>query len=164
MSEGVGVPYHLVLYKYNDDIFGVLDQVDLCKHNTTSSRVLHHLDFYKYNSHILGVLCTSPVFIQIQYQHSRSTSSPGFIRRRPAIMFPSRVNKSLSPATRQRMQCLRFSTIIIRVMTTVKTIFPGFVSFPQFLAVKLSCHTATLFEKTAPHRHTLNRRTRVPPP
>ena len=35
-------------------------------------------------------------------------------------MFPSRVNKSLSPATRQRMQCLRFSTIIIRVMTTVK--------------------------------------------
>ena len=38
-------------------------------------------------------------------------------------MFPSRVNKSLSPATRQRMQCLRFSTIIIRVMTTVKTIF-----------------------------------------
>ena len=78
------------------------------------------------------------VFIQIQYHHSRSTSSPGFIRRRPAIMFPSRVNKSLSPATRQRMQCLRFSTIIIRVMTTVKTIFPGFVSFPQFLAVKLS--------------------------
>ena len=72
---------------------------------------------------------TSHVFIQIQYQHSRSTSSPGFIRRRPAIMFPSRVNKSLSPATRQRMQCLRFSTIIIRVMLTVKTIFPGYVSF-----------------------------------
>ena len=97
--------------------------MDLYKHNTTSSRVLHHFDFYKYNSYTLGTLCTSSVFIQIQYQHSRSTSSPGFIRRRPAIMFPSRVNKSLSPATRQRMQCLRFSTIIIRVMTTVKTIF-----------------------------------------
>ena len=70
--------------------------------------------------------------------NTRSTSSPGFIRRRPAIMFPSRVNKSLSPATRQRMQCLRFSTIIIRVMTTVKTIFSGFVPFPQFLLVKFS--------------------------
>ena len=127
MSEGVGVPCHLVLYKYNIDM---LDQVDLYKQNTTSSRVLHHLDFYKYKSHTLGTLCTSPGFIQIQYHHSRSTSSPGFIRRRPAIMFPSRVNKSLSPATRQRMQCLRFSTIIIRVMTTVKTIFPGFVLFP----------------------------------
>ena len=44
----------LVLYKYNNDILGVLDQVDLYKHNTTSSRVLHHLDFYKYNSHTLG--------------------------------------------------------------------------------------------------------------
>ena len=71
ISEGVGVPYHLVLYKYNNDILGVLDQVDLYKHNTTSSRVLHHFYFYKYNSHALGVLCTSPVFIQqIQYQHS----------------------------------------------------------------------------------------------
>ena len=69
MSEGVGVPYHLVLYKYNIDVLGVLDQVDLYKHNTTSSRVLHHLDFYKYNSHTLGALCTSPGFIQIQYQH-----------------------------------------------------------------------------------------------
>ena len=62
ISEGVGVPYHLVLYKYNDDIFGVLDQVDLYKHNTNSSRVLHHLDFYKYNSHTPGVLCTSLCF------------------------------------------------------------------------------------------------------
>ena len=48
MSEGVGVPYHLVLHKYNIDM---LDQVDLYKHNTTSSRVLHHFYFYKYNSH-----------------------------------------------------------------------------------------------------------------
>ena len=96
--------------------------------------------FFKSTPSLLFLQIQFPCFRSIMYiarfyttntiPALRSTSSPGFIRRRPAIMFPSRVNKSLSPATRQRMQCLRFSTIIIRVMLTVKTIFPGFVSFP----------------------------------
>ena len=77
----------------------------------------------------------------------RSTSSPGFIRRRPAIMFPSRVNKSLSPATRQRMQCLRFSTIIIRVMTTVKTIF--FRALYRFLSFVGEIFVSILFYITS---------------
>ena len=130
ISEGVGVPYHLVLYKYNIDILGVLIKWTY----TNTIPILQEYSITLIFTNTIPILqeyyAHRSVFIQIQYQHSRSTSSPGFIRRRPAIMFPSRVNKSLSPATRQRMQCLRFSTIIIRVRTTVKTIFPGYVSFP----------------------------------